>query len=82
MGDLVFGTSFAILESTEEHWAIKLLNEGIAPLGFFFPTWFFRTVITIPKLMDDWWKFIGYCSQMLDKRMKVRCIEIITLNFY
>ncbi|MCJ1267190.1 hypothetical protein MMC22_007075 [Lobaria immixta] len=27
--DLAFGTSFAILESTDEHWAIKLLNEDI-----------------------------------------------------
>lgn len=82
MGDLAFGTSFEMLESAEEHWAIKLLNEGIDPLGFFFPTWFFRTVITIPKLMDNWWKFIDYCSQMLDKRMKVRSIKIISLDFY
>ena len=82
MGDLAFGKSFEMLESNEEHWAIKLLNEGMKPLGYFFPTWFFRTIITIPTLMDDWWKFIGYCSQMLDKRMKVRWIEISCLNLY
>lgn len=77
MGDLAFGTSFGMLESNEEHWAIKLLNEGIEPLGYLFPTWFFRTMTTFPRLMDDWWKFIGYCSQMLDKRMKVRCTETV-----
>lgn len=72
MGDLAFGTSFGMLESNEEHWAIKLLNEGIAPLGYFFPIWFFRIMVAIPGLMSDWWKFIGYCSQKLDQRMKVR----------
>lgn len=82
MGDLAFGTSFEMLESNEEHWAITLLNEGMEPLGYFFPTWFFRSMITIPKLMDDWWKFIGYCSQMLDKRMKVRCMKRSKPNLY
>ena len=72
MSDLAFGTSFNMLESNEEHWAIRLLNEGTEPLGYFFPTWFFRIMVAIPRLTDGWWKFIGYCSQMLDKRMKVR----------
>lgn len=73
MGDLAFGASFQMLESNEEHWAIKLLNEGIEPLGYMFPIWFFRIMTAIPRLMDDWWKFIDYCSQRLDERMKVRC---------
>lgn len=32
MGDLAFGESFAMLEEGKEHWAIKLLNEGMEPL--------------------------------------------------
>lgn len=72
MGDLAFGASFQMLESDQEHWAIKLLNEGIEPLGYLFPTWFFRIMTAIPRLMDDWWKFIDFCSQKLDERMKVR----------
>lgn len=80
MGDLAFGTSFKMLESNEEHWAIKLLNESIEPLGYFFPIWSFRIMVAIPRLMDDWWKFIGYCSQKLDDRMKVRWHMTSSLN--
>jgi len=72
MGDLAFGTSFEMLESSEEHWAIKLLNRGIEPLGYMFPVWFFRIIIAIPRIADDWWRFIRYCSQKLDERMNVR----------
>lgn len=82
MGDLAFGTSFEMLESNEEHWAIKLLKEAMEPLGYLFPTWFLRAMIPIPKLLDDWWKFIGFCSQLLDTRMKVRCVKSSSPNFY
>ena len=73
MGDLAFGSSFGMIESDEDHWAIKLLNKGLEASGYWFPTWFFRLATAIPGLMNDWWKFIGYCSQMLDQRIKVRC---------
>ena len=33
MGDLAFGKSFNMLDSGEEHWAIKLLGEGMEPLA-------------------------------------------------
>lgn len=72
MGDLAFGTSFDMLTSDEEHWAIKLLHKGLEPVGFLFPTWFFRVVVSIPRLMNDWWRFINYCAQMLDQRMTVK----------
>lgn len=72
MGDLAFGTSFKMLEASEEHWAIKLLNEGIDPLSWMFPVWFFRLMTAVPGLMRDWWKFIDYCAQKLDERMTVR----------
>lgn len=73
VGDLAFGTSFKMLEASEEHWAIKLLNEGIEPLSFMFPVWFFRFMTTVPGLMGDWWKFTDYCAQRLDDRMRVSC---------
>lgn len=71
MGDLAFGTSFKMLEASEEHWAIKLLNEGIEPLSFLFPVWFFRLMAAIPGLMGNWWKFIGYCADKVDERIRV-----------
>ena len=71
MGDLAFGTSFKMLETSEEHWAIKLLNEGMAPLSWMFPMWFFRLMTAVPGLMRDWWRFIGYCAERVDVRMNV-----------
>lgn len=72
MCDLAFGTSFNMLATSEEHWALKLLSEAIEPLGWMFPVWFFRMMTAIPGLSGDWRKFIGYCSQRLDDRMTVR----------
>ncbi|KAF4628189.1 hypothetical protein G7Y89_g9962 [Cudoniella acicularis] len=72
MGDLAFGTSFDMLASKEEHWAIKLLGVGIEPLSWMFPVWFFRILVALPKLGDDWWKFIRYCSSKLDERINAK----------
>jgi hypothetical protein len=35
MGDLAFGKSFAMLDSGDEHYAVKLLNEGMQTFAFF-----------------------------------------------
>ncbi|OQD63156.1 hypothetical protein PENPOL_c010G08693 [Penicillium polonicum] len=42
MGDLAFGASFGMLETSKEHEAIRLLNSGLMPLAYMFPAWFFR----------------------------------------
>ncbi|KAE8036859.1 hypothetical protein FH972_009492 [Carpinus fangiana] len=70
MGDLAFGESFDMLEKGEEHWAVKLLNEGMEPLHLMLPPWTFRILTAIPGLAAGYWKFIGYCSEKLDARMK------------
>ena len=70
-GDLAWGTSFNMLETGEEHWAVKLMNESMMPLSWMPPTWFFRLMAAIPGLMRDWWRFLGYCFQRLDERMSV-----------
>lgn len=75
MGDLAFGASFNMLEASEEHWAIKLLNEGIEPLAWMFPIWFFRIMTAIPGLTRDWWRFIGYCASKVDERRRVSIAE-------
>lgn len=71
MGDLAFGSSFKMLESSEEHWAIKLLTDGMVALGWMFPTWFFRLLTAIPGASRDWWRFISFCCQKLNERMNV-----------
>ena len=77
MGDLAFGTSFNMLETSEEHWAIKLLNEGTEPLAWMFPVWFFRAMTAMPLLTRDWWRFIQYCAQRLDERMGVSVSNLL-----
>jgi tryprostatin B 6-hydroxylase len=72
MGDLAFGSSFGMLEASDEHWAIKILNEGMDPLSFHFQAWFFRFMSAMPLLMRDWFKFVNYCIQRLNQRMNVR----------
>ena len=71
MGDLAFGSSFKMLDTSEEHWAVKLLNEGLEPLAWLFPIWFLRFMSAVPGMMRNWFKFIRYCSQRLDDRMNV-----------
>ena len=71
MGDVSFGTSFNMLQSGGNHWAIKLLRRGMEPLGLMFPTWCFRLLLAIPGATGDWFAFKDYCCQLLDDRMKV-----------
>lgn len=69
MGDLGFGESFGMLHSGEEHWAIGLLNAGMDPIGLWFPTWFFRTLVAIPGAVKDYHRFVDYCSAQIGKRI-------------
>ncbi|RAK94837.1 cytochrome P450 [Aspergillus ibericus CBS 121593] len=70
MGDLAFGKSFNMLETSQDHWAIQLLKEAMMPLGFAFPTWFFRLLMSLPVVSRDWWRLIDFCAQRMDERMK------------
>lgn len=72
MGDLAFNTSFSMLARSEEHRAIKLLNEGLKPLQFMFPIWFFRFMSEMPLLMRDWFKFIDFCVKRVEQRMQTK----------
>lgn len=71
MGDLGFGEPFDMLESGEEHWAIALLSAGMDPMGFWFPIWFFRTLISIPGAATGYHRFVNYCSEQIQKRIKL-----------
>ena len=71
MGDLACGTSFNMMETDEEHWAIELLNGGMEPLAWMLPTWLFRILTAIPFASAGWWRFIGFCNQQLEQRMNV-----------
>lgn len=70
MGDLAFGKDFGMLEGGKVHWAIDLLNEGMDPLGLQIPHWLFRLLLAIPGLTAGYWKFVNFCIQQLETRVK------------
>ncbi|KAF2971326.1 hypothetical protein GQX73_g2289 [Xylaria multiplex] len=72
MGELAFGRSFEMLETTKEHEAIRLLNSGLFALAFKLPIWFFRILVGIPGATKDWWAFIKYCVTQLDNRIQAK----------
>lgn len=61
-----------MLSSGSTHWAIRLLNAGMDPIGLCLPPWLFRLLIAIPGLSGDFWKFNKYAAEQLDARMKVQ----------
>lgn len=70
MGDLAFNKNFGMLEKGESHWAISLLNDAMGLQGLKLPTWIFRILLAIPGLAHKYWKFIKYCDQQLEDRMR------------
>jgi hypothetical protein len=75
MGDFALGESYKMLESGEKHWTLQLLSEGMNPIGFNFPTYFFRVLIAIPGAAAGYYKFANYCREQLDERMKIDKME-------
>ncbi|KAK8189111.1 putative P450 monooxygenase [Phyllosticta capitalensis] len=69
MGELAFGKSFGTLERGQEHYAIELLGEGLQAMAYMMPTWFFRCLTNTP-LAKPYWRFINYCSDQSEERMK------------
>ncbi|KAL2009650.1 hypothetical protein VTN00DRAFT_5457 [Thermoascus crustaceus] len=76
MGDLAFGTSFKMLETSIEHYAIKLLNAGMDNHGLMLPMWFMRLMMAVPRLTRDWWRAIAYCNERMDERIKSKNVGI------
>jgi len=72
MGDLAFGAPFDMLDSSEQHWAIKILKEGVKPLSLHLPVWLFQVLTSIPGAANDWWRFIRYCCEKLDERISAK----------
>ncbi|KAM0169945.1 hypothetical protein ACHAPF_009504 [Botrytis cinerea] len=70
IGDLAFGKSFDMLQTGEQvHFALKILQEGMEPLGFLTPVpWVFPILINIPGAMDGFNRFISYCAEHIDIR--------------
>ncbi|KAL8918691.1 MAG: hypothetical protein Q9172_005320 [Xanthocarpia lactea] len=80
MGDLAFGRSFKMLDAREQHWAIKLLIEGLVAHSWLFPPWLLRVAVAIPGAMNSWFKSLAYCHEMVEIRMteKVEIPDIMS----
>ncbi|KAK5694597.1 hypothetical protein LTR97_009187 [Elasticomyces elasticus] len=70
MGSLAFGKDYRMLDSGERHQALQLLHEGMQPLGYLFPLWFFRIVKSIPGLAGGIKKFEKFSVDELDWRVE------------
>ena len=70
MGDLAFKKDFGMLANGKFHRAVSLLNEAKALQGLKLPTWIFRMLVAISGLGHKYWRFIGYCDEQLNNRMK------------
>ncbi|KIW07631.1 uncharacterized protein PV09_01577 [Verruconis gallopava] len=76
MGDLAFGKDFGMLQSGEQHYAVTLLNEGMQPFAIFPPVWFFRILAAIPGMAAGYHKFVKYCDDQLQERLKKKPKDI------
>ncbi|KAJ2903867.1 L-ornithine-N5-monooxygenase [Zalerion maritima] len=71
MGDMAFGKSFRMLDLPEQHWVMDAMTNGaLKPHGWMLPMWLFLTLTAMPKLNEEWWKFINYCNAMVDERVR------------
>lgn len=77
MGDMAFGRSFDMLEMSQDHWVIKLLDDALKPLGYAFPAWFFQVLTAVPGITRDWWRFIDFCAERMDARLNVRIVALL-----
>lgn len=82
MGDLGFGQPFGCLESGEMHWAIELLNEGMAPAGLGIPDWLLNILLAVPGATQGYHRFVAFCCQRLDDRLKMQGKSDVPVRLY
>lgn len=71
MGDLTFGQSFGMLDTKEQHWAIKTLNRGMSVIGIHLPMWLFRMMVEIPGGQKDFKIMLKYTQERVLERWNV-----------
>lgn len=72
MGDLAFGQSFNMMKIQEQHFALKLLQAGMRPLGIFTPIpWIFPILKKIPGAANGTKMFTKYIEKQAETRQMV-----------
>lgn len=71
MGDLSYGKSFNMLETGKSHWAIDVLNGGIAFVGTIGQSpWLTILFSSMPIITREFKRFLVFCEQMINDRAK------------
>ncbi|OBT38604.1 hypothetical protein VE00_11101 [Pseudogymnoascus sp. WSF 3629] len=73
MGDLAFGKSFDMLKSGEKHFALKLLQDGMRPVGILTPIpWILPILLAIPGAGTGTKIFTKFIEDQAATRRKVQ----------
>lgn len=73
MGDLAFGKSFDMLRSGEKHFALKLLQDGMRPVGILTPIpWILPILLSIPGAGTGTKIFTKFIEDQAATRRKVQ----------
>ena len=70
MGLLAFGKNYGMLDQGEKPHELEMLDEGMQPLAYRFPSWFFRMLTQIPGLGAGYQKFVKFCVDELTWRVQ------------
>ena len=73
MGDLTFGRPFDMLKTGKDHECIKLLQDGMKPIGFLGQIpWSFPLLKTIPGAAGGINRFIAWCASQAEERKSMK----------
>lgn len=75
MGQLAFGKEYNMLDSGKRHWALDLLVEGMEAVPQRIPSWLFRILINIPFAAQGLFKFLKFCRDEMEWRVKNKGTE-------
>ncbi|KAK3986137.1 cytochrome p450 [Cladorrhinum sp. PSN332] len=70
MGDMAFGKSYNMIETSKNHWAIDISEKGLKPMSLMLPVWFFRFCLEVPFLSKHWHAYFAFCRDSLLERME------------
>lgn len=73
MGDLAFGRSFDMLKNGQTHFAIRLLESGLLPLGLLSPIpWMIPIMATAPLIGSQYRRLFNWCADQVEKRRQMK----------
>ncbi|KAL6896980.1 cytochrome P450 [Trichoderma evansii] len=70
MGDLAFGRSFDMLESSKNRRVIDMLQAGFVYLALHLPVWLLVVGMKTPIVSKGWHDFVDFCRDRYQARMK------------